>query len=236
MNDGLRSTLDELVRSGPGASPAFDALVREYGRYHLVLAVVGGAFLLAFVVLGWRSWQRFRRQRASGEGRWTFATRTSLAAVVLSIVVGSLLALIVAANVSTALDPRPGFAGAVPMVGTSPAGSPRAELQRSFDTWLRSGTVEVPAPVQRAVDDRLAWQRPKAIITAVLLLGVVLLGARVWRALLASRAQPGRWRLMDVARLAAGLGSVAVGLLLMLMVMGNTQAALAPLSMALFFG
>lgn len=236
MSDGLRSTLDELVRSRPGSNPAFDALVGDFARYHLVLALVGGAFLAAFVGLGCLSWSRFRRAGASGDRRWTFARTTYLAATVLSVGVGLLLALIVVANVSTAADPRPGFAGAVPMIGAPAAGSPRAELQGSFDEWLQSGSTRVPETVQRSVDDRVAWQRPKAIICVTLLLGFAVLGARTWRSLLASRERGGRWRLTDVARLALGLGAVAVGLLLMLMVMGNTQAAVAPRAMTLFFG
>jgi hypothetical protein len=95
----------------------------------------------------------------------------------------------------------------------------------------------MPAPVRRAIDDRLAWQRPKAIVSAVLLLTFLILSARTWRALLdGSPGASGRWRPGDVVRLAAGLGEVAVCLLLMLMVMGNTQASLAPVAMTLLYG
>jgi hypothetical protein len=95
----------------------------------------------------------------------------------------------------------------------------------------------MPAPVRRAVDDRLAWQRPKAVVSGVLLLISLAFGARTWRALLGRNpGGSGRWRPGDVALLIAGLGDVAICLLLMLMVIANTQASLAPVAMTLFYG
>jgi hypothetical protein len=44
------------------------------------------------------------------------------------------------------------------------------------------------------------------------------------------------WRGREVVRMIGGLGSVCACLLLMVMVMGNAQAAIAPLSMTMFFG
>jgi len=237
MNGDLRSTLDELTREGSTANPAFNALLADYARYHLVLAVLGSAFLLAFVVLGGLSWKRFRSSPPSGRRRWTFPKLTHLAAVALSVGVGLVLALVVAANLGNALDPRPGLAGAVPLIDTPRPDTPRAELQHAFDDWLQSGSTRMPAPVRRAVDDRLAWQRPKAVVSGVLLLIFLALGARTWRALLdRNPGESGRWRPGDVALLAAGLGEVAICLLLMLMVVANTQASLAPVAMTLFYG
>lgn len=235
--DGLRSTLEHLVRPGADPNPAFDALLADYARYHLVLAIVGAAFLVLSVSFAWFAWRRFRHVQAVDGRRWTIAKVTYLVATLGSLAVGLVLLVIVVANASTALDPRPGFAGAVGLVGTPRPGTPRAELHQAFDEWLRSGHAALPPVVRAAVDDRLAWQRPKAVVSAVLLVVVSALGAWVWRPLVGpDRRAARRWWPGDVVRLGVGLSAVAVGLVLMLMVMGNTQAAIAPVAMTLFYG
>lgn len=235
VHDGLRATLDQLARPGARPTPAFDALLADYARYHLVLAVVGGAFLLATLAFGWFAGRRFRRLPVAGGRRGRGPKVILLTAVLGSMVVALLLSVIVAANVSTALDPRPGFAGAIGLVGTAGPGTPRAELHRAFDEWLRSGDASAPPAVRAAVDDRLAWQRPKAAICAALLLVVIVLAARTWRPLV-DHQRARRRSSRDLVRLAGGLGLIATGLVLGLMVMGNTQAAVAPLAMTLFYG
>ena len=234
--DGLISTLEQLVRSQSGANPAFEALVDDYASYHLVLAVVGGAFAVVLAAFAWVAWKRFRRARDVGSRRWTFPAVTYLVASAAAAAVVLLLAVVVAANVTTALDPRPAFAGAIGLVGAPAAGSPRAELHDAFDRWLRSGDAAVPPAVQSAVDRRIAWQRPKAIVSGVLLLVVVVLAAGIWRPLLDPGRAGRRSRRRDGVRVGTGLAAVAAALVLMLMVMGNTQASVAPVAMTLFYG
>lgn len=235
MNGQLRTTLDDLLASGSEPGPALQALIDSYTTYHVVFVAVGGLFTLAFAVLAVVSWRRLRRVRRS-DRRWTFERFTYLCFAISSAALTLMMGLLVAANLSNTVDPQRGFEGAVGMIG--PQTGPRsADLQQSFTTWLRSGTAEVPAGVRGAIDDRLAWQRPKAIICSVLLVGLVLLSAAVWRSIV-RRAQTrhGDWRPRDVASLAVGVALGPVCLLLMVMVIGNTQAAIAPLSMTLFYG
>lgn len=233
----LRTTLEQLLRPGAPASPVLDRLLADYARFHLVLALVGGAFVVgagALAVLGWRGYSRARR---SGAPRRSFPALAHLAAALVGVVVGGLLGLVVVANVSTVLDPRPGFAGAVRGIGAPAPGTARAEHDRAFTEWLASGSDAVPAPVAHLVDDRLSWQRPKAIVAGALLVLVLLAAAGAWRrALRRWYAAPGRWPPRQLALVAGGVAAVPVALVLVLMVMGNTQAALAPLSMTLFYG
>jgi len=148
-----------------------------------------------------------------------------------------LIALLVAANFGNAVKPVGGFAGAAGSVGTSAAGTRGAELQQEFTRWLRSRGVQRPAAIDATIDDRLAWQRPKAIICWVLLVLAVVLAAWVWRALIRrSRARCGAWAGDDAALFGAGIALGPITLVLMAMVIGNSQASLAPLSMTLFFG
>lgn len=221
--DPLRSTLASLMASGADDNPALNALLSDYVRFHLVLVFVGGPFLLAVGLFSVLCWRRF----AGSRGR-TFERRTYLWFGVLGTAVTLFLAVVVAANVSSVVDPRPGFTGSFGVIGSPPVGTPSAALQESFTTWLRSGRPERPAQVTRAIGDRLAWQRPKAIVSGVLLVLLVWLSVVVWRRLI-RRSRGG-------VLLLAGVASVPVGLALMAMVMGNTEASFAPLTLTLLYG
>jgi hypothetical protein len=237
VNETLPDTLKALIRSGDDSNPALKVLVDDYARYHLALVIVGGLFLAAIVVLTVIFWRRFRRAPRSGPRKWTFEKKTYFWFGALGVLVSVLLAVIVAANVSTVVSPRQGFSGSIGPLGSAKAGSPAEALQASFDGWLQSGSPDVPELVQASIDDRLSWQRPKAIICSVLLLLAAVLSAGVWRLLIRrSRARAGRWTLKDAALLLVGVVMVGTSLLLMLMVMGNTQASLAPISLTMFYG
>ena len=237
MNHGLRSTLSELLLSGSDSNPALNELLRAYTEYHVAFIAVGGLFLLAFAVLAIFSWRRFRRIPKSDNRRWSFERATYLLFAASSTVFALMMALIGAANASNAADPRDGFSGGLGMIGTPPAGTRSAELHQAFTTWLQSGQTEIPTLINSRIDDRLAWQRPKAIICSALLVVLVLLSAHIWRTLIRrSRTRHAGWNLKDATLFAAGLLGGPICLLLMVMVIGNTQASVAPLSMTLFFG
>lgn len=225
--DALQSTLATLMESGTDDNPALNVLLSSYTRFHLVLVVVGGLFLLALALFSVFCWRRFTGSR----GR-TFERRTYFWFALLGTTVALLLAVVVAGNVSNALDPRPGFSGSFGLLAPPPAGTPSAALQESFTTWLRSGRPDRTAQVTQAIGDRLAWQRPKAIVCGVLLVLLVRLSVVVWRTLI----RRSRVHERGGALLLAGVASVPVCLLLMVMVMGNTQASLAPVTLTLLYG
>jgi hypothetical protein len=237
MKDTLPNTLKDLLRSGTESNPALNVLLADYTRYHVVLVLVGGLFLLILVALSVLFWRRFRRAQRTPARRWAFERKTYFAFGLLSVVVAIFLALVVAANVSTVLSPREGFKGSIGMIDTSRAGAEDGALNQSFNGWLRSGSTDMPSLIQGEIDDRLSWQRPKAVLCTVLLLGFAGLSALIWRTLIRRFRMPeARWRLRDGTLLVLGLFTVALCLLLMLMVMGNTQGSLAPISLTLFFG
>jgi hypothetical protein len=232
----LRSLLTSALRASSGANPALDALIRDYTVFHAVLALIGGVFLLAVVALSVASWTRFARARRQASAT-AFERRTYAGFAALTLAVGLFLALVVAANVSTVVSPRNGFADSLGLLGNPHAGSRTAQLQDSVAAWVRSGRAEVPSLVEERVGDRLAWQRPKAVVCTVLLVVFVVLSAGMWRNLVRRARAPGG----GVGRARAGLLvggslSVAASLLLMLMVMGNAQGSVAPLSLTLFLG
>jgi uncharacterized membrane protein YidH (DUF202 family) len=237
VHDDLRTTLRSMLESGTDTNPALAALLHDYTRYHQVLVVVGGLFLVAVTALTAVLWRRFRRSRAAPTPASRFERRTHFWSALVLTGVALFLGLVVAANISTVLDPRHGFGGALGLIGTPKAGTSAGELHAAYTTWLTSGSDEVPPRVTEAIDDRLAWQRPKAIITSVLLVGSVALAVVTWRSLIRrSRGRTGRRPLREWGLLGLGLVSGAACLLLMLMVLGNTQGSIAPLSLTLFYG
>ena len=238
MHEDLRSRLTKLVESDRSSNAAFTALLDDYTRYHVALAVVGGAFLLLLLALCCFFWRRFwRAPRPEGARRWTFERTTYFFFGLASALVAAFLVAIVAANVSTSLNPRQGFAGSLSMIDTVGGGSATQGRYDAFDAWIRSSSPAMPSQVHALVQQRLAWQQPKAAITAVLLVIVALACAGIWRSLIRrSQRRPGQWTLGAGARLLTGIAAAAGCLVLMLMVMGNTQASVAPISMTMFFG
>ena len=237
MDTSLQELLRTLLQSGTESNPALNVLIDDYARYHLVLVVVGGLFLVALIVLIVFMWRRFARAPRATSRTWTFEKWVYFSFGVLSVLVAVVMAVIVAANVSTAMHPREGFAGSISMLGTPQPGTPTDAVYRSVYTWLESGSAATPPELQAQVDERLGWQRPKAIVCGVLLVVFASLSAFIWRALIRrSRDPAARWSLRRTALLLLGMITVLVCLLLMLMVMGNTQGSLAPISLTLFLG
>jgi hypothetical protein len=232
----LHDTLDQLVRSNSESNPAFDRLLDDYATYHVVLAVVGGLFLSAIALFSVLAWTRFKRAPQLSSGKRTFERTAYFWFATGSTVISPMLAMVVAANISNVRDPRRGFAGSVGMLRTPSGGTRTDTLYQAFNTWLQNGESSLPSPIQSAIDDRLAWQRPKAAICTVLLVLFVWLGVRVWRTLIERSRAGGTTTVARRALIGSGLTTVMASLLLMLMVMGNTQASFAPLGLTLFNG
>src|SRR5690348_8998123 len=192
-------------------SPAYDRLLTADRNFHVAFLVVGGLFTVLLLLFSGYSWVRFKRAP-----RRTFERRTFVSFGAASLVLGLFMALTFWANVTSVVDP------AQTLAGTS--------FSRTGETWLRAGSAEISPLLQRAIDERLAWQRPKAVICGVLLVALVTATAFLWRTLI-RRSTTGeplrrpRHRLM----LSAGVLAVVPCLVLMLMVIGNAEGAIAPL-------
>lgn len=232
----LHDTLYELVRSNSDSNPAFNRLLDDYTAYHVVLVVVGGLFLVAIALFSAMAWTRFRRSPRLGRKKWSFERRTYFWFAACSTLIGLMMAVIVAANISTVLEPRQGFAGTLGMLRTPAAGTRTDTRYQAFDSWLRNGDASLPSPIQSAIDDRLAWQRPKAAICSLLLVLFVWLSVHIWRSLIEKSRAGAKRTAGERARIASGLTTVMASLVLMLMVIGNTQASLAPLGLTLING
>jgi hypothetical protein len=196
----LPTTLQHLLQADTGSNPAFNALLHDYATYHAVLVVLGVLVTSGLVLLTVRAWRRSR------------------ALAVASAVLGLLMAVIVFANAGNALNPRRGLEGTIPMLSATPPGTEQAKVQQATNAWLRSGSADKPRLLQDKIDARLAWQRPKAIITSVLFVAFVGLCIRIRR----------RRIVTTVAMLCT--------LVLLVMAVANTQASFAPVFLTVLYG
>lgn len=237
MMTELQTTLNHLVQSRSDSNPAFDALLDDYAEYHAVLEVFGGLVTFGLVLLSLFSWRRFKRAPRTATRRSTSERSTFRAFAVSSAAVSLCLAVIVMANLGNALDPRHGLSTAIPALGTPLPGTEQQQVQQATNAWLRSGRTEVPPLLQDKIDERLSWQRPKAIISSLLMIVFVLLCARLWSRLIARARDHGRRRtLKDRAAIASGVIAVACTLVLMVVAVANTQASIAPMTLTVLYG
>lgn len=237
MNSGsLQTTINHLLQSGTGANPALNHLLSDYIKYHVVLLIVGGLFTLILAALSVLFWMRYQRAPKTDTRKWTFEKKTYFSFSLLTSIVGLFMALIVVANASTVLNPQQGFSGLVDEFSTSQS-STQSELYQSFNTWLQSGSTQIPSLIQSKINDRLAWQRPKAIICSALLAIFFAISFRIWGILIRqSKVRETKRKLKEKTLLFSGVSAVAICLLLMLMVIGNMQGTFAPMSLTMFFG
>ncbi|WP_379038823.1 hypothetical protein [Paractinoplanes deccanensis] len=107
--------------------------------------------------------------------------------------------------------------------GTGYAGERQlsAALQESFVDYWRSGDRNLSPALREVVDYWFRYHVAKAVIAALLLAVLVVLGARLWSAF--ARAGRGRAVLAAGAAVVTGLGLFAV-----VVVMANVQGAAAP--------
>lgn len=234
-NDDLASTLTELLQSSPHSNLALVTLLDDYARYHAVLVVLGSLLVLLLTLSSVFFWHRFRKVRRK-RPQLTFERKVNATFGVLSGGVGLLMALLVAANATNALNPDAGFSLLAGTLQSSRDRPATARLHETFNAWLQSGSAAVPAPVQASVADRLAWQQPKAIICGVLLVVFVALGVRIWEGLIRRSRRETVWALRERALLGAGSATVPFCLLLMVMLVANTQAAFAPITLTMMYG
>jgi hypothetical protein len=203
------------------STPAYQRLLQDYVDYHVVFLFVGGLFTALLLIFGVFCWIRVKR---AGRG-WSFEKKTFIFFGVASLLLGSAMAVVFAANVSVVVHPKPGLAW-----GIETLRAPHSRLSGAYHDWLQSGSADIPPLIQHKIHERLAWQQPKAIICTLLLIAFMALSVIIWRALINNKT--GRRPVMVVS----GIASAAACFLLMLMVIGNTESAIAPITMTYFYG
>lgn len=236
-NNNLQNTLNQLLHSGSRSNPAMNVLINDYITYHLVLVVVGGFFVLIFLLLSLFLWIQWKRTSKVAPRTWTAEKKIYFFLGAVSAIAGLLIALIVTVNATTVANPQPGFSSLIDSLGTPKAGTQMDTRYQAFNTWLQSDRAHMPSLIQSMVDERLAWQRPKAVVSGVLLVVFAALSTGLWRTLLKkSQRHESTWGLKERALLVSGVATITFSLLLIVIVVANMQGAVAPLTLTLAFG
>lgn len=237
MNDTLQAILRDLIQAGSQSNPAMNALINDYAQYHVVFVVAGALLAVIFGLLTLYFGVKWKRAPRTERRKWTFEKKTYFSFAGLSIGMGLMIALIVAANASNVLDPERGFSQVVDSIITPEVGTPPYTLYQSFNTWLQSDSTAVPPVIQAKLDERTVFHTLKALVCSILLVGFLVLNSNIWRGLISHfRIQGAGWRLKEVRLLLCGVSTVAVSLLLMIIVVANTQAAFASKTLTLIYG
>jgi hypothetical protein len=185
---------------------AYDVLLEDYTRYHVVFVLLGGLVTTALSAMTIVLWTRYSRLAILNSFFFAF------------------MALAFAANVSTTLRPQPGLDALIAAPQRS-GGQPGV-----VDGWLRAGTPKVPPSIQEAVDQRLNWQAPKAAISAVLFVGVAFVSVRIWGVLIRRSTAATSKTTRHSGLLVSGIATTMASFVLIVMAVANTQASLAPIT------
>jgi hypothetical protein len=237
MNDNLRATLDQLIQSDSRFNPAVNALINDYITYHVVLVVAGGLAALVLMLLSFYFWNQWTRAPKTDKHKWTFEKKTYFFFGAFSTAIGVLMGLLVAINASTVLDSRQGFSLIVRSLETPKIGTRKAERYQAFKTWIQSDSNNMPSLIQSKILKRVAFHTTKAIVCSLLLVVFVALSTRLWGTLIKqSRELQRQWRLKQTAILICGTATVSLCLLMLVIVLANTQAAFAPVTLILLYG
>lgn len=237
MNDSLQTTLNKLIQSGSGSNPALNTLINDYTMYHIVFVIAGGLLVIIFVLLSIFFLWQWKKSPKTDKSKWTFEKKLYFAFVTFSILVGLAMALITAANATNAVNPRHGFSLLPDSLVTPTVGTQKYQLHMAFNMWLQSGSADIPSIIQSKIHERVVFHTAKAIVCTILLVLSVVFSKFIWNVLIKrSRMREAKWRLKESALVVSGVATIALSLLLMVIVVANTQAAFGPITLTLLYG
>jgi hypothetical protein len=222
--------MGELIQSDWQSNPAMKALISDYANYHTIFVVAASIALLALVSMSIFFWMKSRKISRTGTSGEIFERRVFRSFAFLISLVSLVFTLLIAVNATNAFSPSNALHGFSLLAEES---APRGDsaVGRALIGWIESSTVQPPLLIMQKIHDRLSWQRPKAIICGVLLILFVALSERLWGSLLKrKKAIKPNGRIGDTTLFVAGTTTVALALLMLIMVIANTQATLAPLT------
>lgn len=228
--------LEEVILSVQNDNFVVNQLINDYVLYHLVFVIIAILFLVLLVFAGIFFIKTFKAlPKVAGNGFLERRIYFCLAAGTIMATV--CLLLVTAGNVTNLVNPQRGFSGAVKMLRSAETATQK-KLQQEFITWIDSESLDTPVFIQEKINQRLEWQKPKAIISSILLFTVVLLNIYIWRKLTLKLGDTGviKDKKVKLILLIVGLTAIFTCLVLMLLVIANTQAVFAPLLLTLLFG
>lgn len=225
----LQTTISENVTNDWPTNPAIKLLVDDYAKYHTVLAIAGSVVLLILVILTISFWTRFKRISTPKKSKWPFNKKVYFSFSMFFMGFSLFFGLVVAANVSTALKPQPGFRLLAESTTTAPAS---AEGQ-ALTAWIQSPDNTLPPVLEQKAQDRISWQRPKAIICGILFIASLIGSWYVWSYLLSvaqieNKLSGAKQKIL----IAVGVMGAFVSMLLIVMTLANMQGSIAPVAIS----
>lgn len=237
MAFSLRETFIRIAQTEANENPAYNLMLNDYINYHIVFVVGGLAYLCAILVVTFRSGKRLV-DNAQGRGRSlsVFERRAFLLSSTMGTLIASIILVLVFANLSNVIAPTDGFLNSLPETVRSPTIADRPSVQEAVQSWAASGDAKMPAVLQQAVRDRLAWQQPKAIIFSILLIISIFASINLWSKILrnsdkCNNALEQKWKI----RVIGGIFLIILGFILFILTIGNTEAAFAPITITVMF-
>lgn len=234
MTSQLQTSLQAHIQPGWRSNPATSQIIHGYALYHAVLAITGSVFLLSLVWLSTKFWLRFKKIPQIQKFTWSFEKKIYFCLATVFTLVALFLALIVAANVSTAARPLPGFTGSLSSLQDN---SYNRQLHTAFTEWIDSGKTTPPPLVQQRIHHRRIFHIIRVIASGILLATFTVISLRLWKPLLTRRSsKETAWSYKEALWLVAASTSVIGALLMMIIFMANLQSAVVPIANTLQFG
>lgn len=230
MSSQLQTTLLEHIQSGWQSNPALMTLIHDYMKYHAVLVIVGGAVLLVSLFLAVRFWMRFKKISRIRRFKWPFEKKLYFAFGTSLTLFSLFFTVVWAANLSTTLNPLPGFTS-LASTTTVPDDSATGKV---LTNWVQSASTTFPPVLEAKVQKRINWQRPKTVICGMLLIVFIVVTVRVWSYLI-KQSKTGELECSFKVRALIFIGMVTFAscLLLAVMVVANAQGAIGPIAISL---
>lgn len=238
MADSLQDIFAGVAQSGPEENAAYALLLQDYTDSKIAFLVGGTIGLGVILTIVWRAGKKLFGKMPAGSGPLSkFERRTYIFFGITGAATALAMLLILAANLSNVISPQNGLAHAVPEMAMPQTDVRRAELQAAVKTWLKSGEERMPAVLQVAVQDRLAWQRPKAAICLILFVALSWLTRIIWKNLIRqSKSNGPKSKIKNMFLIFIGIFLVPLTLLLMIMAIANAQGSYAPIIITTMLG
>jgi hypothetical protein len=237
MNDSdLREIFTRIAQSGSTEFPAYTILLEDYWSFHLVFVVGAIVSLCCTVALTGLAWARLIQRKQNGRRPFpTFERRAHILFGVTGTIATLIMLVFFTANLGTVIAPQYGFLQTFPETSATIIEERPAGFNKAIKDWVKSGSPQMPAILQQAVDERLSWQQPKAAICITLFIILAVGTTLLWQHLIQrSRSDIGlagrKWQIIT------GFAVLALPIifLLWLMAIANTQASIAPIMISLF--
>ncbi|WP_330484380.1 hypothetical protein [Tumidithrix elongata] len=209
-------------------------IISDYAKYHAALVIAGGLFTLILISLSVFFWIKFKKIPKTGKFKWIFEKKVYFSFGLLSGIVALCMTLIVAANATNAFNPLHGFSLLIDDLTPS---SYSVQLHHAYNDWIQSGSSTLPTLIEQHIHRRVIFHTTKAIVCGILIIVFTALSIPLWRTLIKKpNASETKWRLKEKTFFVAGIATVALSLLMMIIVVANLQGAIAPIALTLLFG